>query len=96
MAATKESRLTLRAVIEMLNYKDINQIEIVQKLKNVHIEDAVDQPNVSRWLKCLRDNNSQENDDFVITPDKFLDDKPRCGCPSSVVNQWKSTEAIFL
>ena len=55
--------------------------------------DAVDQSNVSRWLKRLRDDNSQENDGSVMPPCKFVDDKPRCGRPSSVFNHWKSTEA---
>ena len=34
-----------------------------------------------------------------MPPCKFLDDKPRCGRPYSVVNYWKSTEAdeeVFL
>ena len=59
--------------------------------------DTVDQSNVSRWLKRLSDDNSQENDGNFMTPCKFLD-KPCSGRPSSVVNHWKSTEAggIFI
>ena len=55
MAATKESRLKLRAVIEFWNCEGVNQTELVQKLKNVYEEDAVDQSYVSRWLNRLRD-----------------------------------------
>ena len=74
MVATKESRLKQRAVIELLNFEGVNQTEIVQKLK-MYKEDAVDQSNVRRCLKRLRDDISQENDDGnVIAPCKFLDD----------------------
>ena len=47
MAATKESQLKQRAVIEFLNREGVNQTELVQKLKNVYKEDAVDQSYVS-------------------------------------------------
>ena len=80
MAATKVSRSKQRAVIEFLNCEGVNQTEIVQRLKNVYKEDALDQSNVSRWLKRLRDDNSQENDGNVMTPCKSLDDKPLLPC----------------
>ena len=54
-------------------------------------KDALNQSNVNRWLKHLRMIISQENDTNVMTPFKSLDDKPRCGHPSSVVHL-KSTE----
>ena len=48
MAATKESRLRQRAVVEVLNCEGVNQTDLIQKLKNVYNEVAVDQSNVSR------------------------------------------------
>ena len=66
MNATKESQLKQKAVVEFWNCESINQTEIVQKLKNVYKEDAVDQSNVHRWLKRLRDDNLQENDGNVM------------------------------
>ena len=40
-------------------------------LKNVYTENAVDQLNVSPWLKHLWHDNSQENDGNVMTPCKY-------------------------
>ena len=53
MAATKESKLKHRGDVEFFNSESVNQTEIVQKLKNVYKEDAVDHFNVSLWLKRL-------------------------------------------
>ena len=42
MAATKESRLKQRAMIEFLDCEGVNQTEIVKKLKNVFKDVAID------------------------------------------------------
>ena len=81
MAATKESQLKQRAEIEFLNCEGVNQTEIVKKWKNVYKEDSVDQSNVSRWLKRLKDDNSHSNDGILTTRSY------------AVVNHLKSTEA---
>ena len=71
----------------------VNKGCVTLRTTRLYKEDAVDQSNVSRWLKRLRDDNSQENGSNVMTPCKFLD-KLRSGRPSSL--ELTNAEEIFI
>ena len=78
-----ESRSKQQAFIEFLRCEDLSQVEIVKRLKNVYKDEALNQPNVSRWLSRLREDNPSENNTEMWTPCNTLDDKPRSGRPST-------------
>lgn len=69
-----DGKLKQRVVIEFLTKEGCSAAEIHMRLKNVYGDSVIDVSNVRRWVKKFREGETE------------IEDKPRCGRPSTSVN----------